>query len=787
MAVLGSGPAGFYSAYKVMQGIEHATVDMYESLPVPFGLVRYGVAPDHPEVKNCQDKFTEVASSPNFNFIGNTKVGRDVSLKTLTEHYDAILFAYGASKDRKLTIPGEDKLAGIYSARDFVGWYNGLPECSGLAPRLDISDTAVIIGQGNVALDVARTLLKGVDALRHTDISEQALATLSKSKVKRVHVVGRRGPMQVSFTIKEVRELMNLPSVTFDPIDRDLLPPNVSILQRTAKRLTKLLIEGPSRSLSQEGKSWALNFLLSPIRFTSSEATSLSHLESVDFQRTKISETNQFDPAAKVEWTDQKYSIPTSLAFRSIGYQSESLPGMIDLGIDFQDKRGIITNDYYGRLISPAQDQGPAKVLPGMYCAGWVKRGPAGVIANTMEDSFATAEAIIADWTSRTAFLGGGDGWRSIQEGVAAKGIRIVVGAGAVGLAIARKLAKRDSTSTLLIERHDAVIHAGIYYGPSSLKTKLCIQGKQMMYELCDRQEIPFRNCKKWILAQDDQQHERLEKLHQFTKSVNVPTTFISLAEARTREPDVRANKAVLESPTTGIIDSHTYMSYLESDFQSSGGDLACHTKVNAVQPLSMGAQGYRVQTTSHSGESATITAETLVNSAGLAAVPLSNSILPPDRHLKPYYAKGSYYSYTAAHPRPKTLVYPAPTTGAAGLGTHLTMDMNGAIRFGPDVEWVDDPHDLSVNEERLSAALNEIETYLPNIRREKVMLDYAGIRPKLGKGSAIAQGKDDGFSDFYIKEEEGFEGFINLLGIESPGLTSSLAIADMVDSLLYK
>lgn len=306
------------------------------------------------------------------------------------------------------------------------------------------------------------------------------------------------------------------------------------------------------------------------------------------------------------------------------------------------------------------------------------------------------------------------------------------------------------------------------------------------MYELCEKQGIPYRNCKKWILAQNDQQHEQLEKTHEFTKSISVPTSFISLAEARRREPDVLAKKAVLESPTTGIIDSHTYMSYLESDFQSDGGDLACNTKVDAVQPLSSGAQGYRVDTISASGESATISTETLINSAGLAAVPLSNSILPQDQHVKPYYAKGSYYSYTASHPRPKTLIYPAPTTGAAGLGTHLTMDMTGAIRFGPDVEWVDDPNDLSVNEERLSAALDEIETYLPSIRREKVMLDYAGIRPKLGKGSAVAQGKGDGFSDFYIKKEEGFEGFINLLGIESPGLTSSLAIANKVDNLLY-
>lgn len=307
-----------------------------------------------------------------------------------------------------------------------------------------------------------------------------------------------------------------------------------------------------------------------------------------------------------------------------------------------------------------------------------------------------------------------------------------------------------------------------------------------MMYDVCQKQGIPYRNCKKWILAQDEQQHEQLDKTHDFTKSIGVPTHFISLAEAASIEPDVLARNAVLESPTTGIIDSHTYMAYLEADFQSKGGDLACHTEVVAVEPLASGSQGYQVKTTSPSGEDSSITAETLINSAGLAAVPLSNSILPHDRYMKPYYAKGSYYSYTAAHPKPNTLIYPAPSTGAAGLGTHLTMDMTGAIRFGPDVEWVDDPNDLSVNEERLSPALDEIKSYLPSINREKVHLDYAGIRPKLGKGSAVARGKGDGFSDFYIKKEEGFEGFINLLGIESPGLTSSLAIADMVEDLLY-
>ena len=308
-----------------------------------------------------------------------------------------------------------------------------------------------------------------------------------------------------------------------------------------------------------------------------------------------------------------------------------------------------------------------------------------------------------------------------------------------------------------------------------------------MMYDLCEKQNIPYRNVKKWILSQDAQQHEELVKTHDFAKSIGVPTNFIPLSEAHSREPDVRVEEAVLESPTTGIVDSHTFMSYLESDFQSKGGDLVCYTNVESVEPLASGSQGWKIQTKSPSSETTWITADTLINSAGLAAVPLSNTILPQSRHVKPCYAKGSYYSYSASTPRPRTLVYPAPTTGAAGLGTHLTIDMTGAIRFGPDVEWVDDPNDLAVNEARLPAALEEIEIYLPSIQREKVGLDYSGIRPKLGKGGAVWKGNGEGFLDFVIRKEEGFEGFINLLGIESPGLTSSLAIAEMVDGLLYK
>jgi adrenodoxin-NADP+ reductase len=191
-----------------MNKVQDAVVDMYEQLPVPYGLVRFGVAPDHPEVKNCEEKFEEVAESPRFNYIGNVKVGYDVDLVKMKPHYDAILFSYGASEDRKLGIPGED-LKGVYSAREFVGWYNGLPQFQNLAPDLQAGEQAVVIGQGNVAMDVARILLTPVETLQTTDITDQAIQTLSQSRIRSVKVVGRRGPLQASKSNHHCLNLFN--------------------------------------------------------------------------------------------------------------------------------------------------------------------------------------------------------------------------------------------------------------------------------------------------------------------------------------------------------------------------------------------------------------------------------------------------------------------------------------------------------------------------------------------------------------------------------------------------
>ena len=347
---------------------------------------------------------------PNFNFIGNVDVGKGLPLASLKDHYNAILFSYGASKDRRLGIPGED-VRGVCSARDFVGWYNGLPEHADLIPNLDSSDEAVIIGQGNVALDVARTLLTDVDQLRKTDMTDRALETLAKSRVRRVRVVGRRGPMQAAFTIKEVRELLTLDNVSFDKIKPDLFPPGpTKSLPRTQRRMVDLLLKGSA--LHDGLKSWSLDFLLSPTKFESESNV----LSSVSFAKNELVGSHVFDPSAKTLPTAQTLSMPTGIAFRSIGYKSEALKGMESLGIRFDEARGLIPNDEYGRVTEQSPYQIGGIPLPGLYCSGWVKRGPTGVIANTMEDAFATAKAIVQDWHSNRSFLSGHDGWDGLKR-----------------------------------------------------------------------------------------------------------------------------------------------------------------------------------------------------------------------------------------------------------------------------------------------------------------------------------------------------------------------------------
>ncbi|PSK37344.1 hypothetical protein B9Z65_2086 [Elsinoe australis] len=426
---------------------------MYEMLPTPYGLVRFGVAPDHPEVKNCIDTFTEVAEHPSFTYVGNVSIGNSPSslpLSALTANYDALLFAYGASKDKQLGIPGED-LDGFHSARTFVGWYNGLPEYAGLMPDLERTDKAVIIGQGNVAMDVARILLSPLSRLRETDITEEAIEVLSRSRVKDVRIVGRRGPLQAAYTTKELRELINMEKVGFRRFDPNILPgkfSNTKLIPRgPLKRQIDLLCKGSSIAAGDAGKQWSLDYLLGPTSFEGDQSNDgrltrvhfqqneyLPGKESHDIEGLDLQDASNKLRAMKVRPKEgsEIVSFDAGLAFRSVGYKSEPIEGLSDVGVPFDDKLGIIPNDIYGRVISPIKGPGEltAGHVAGMYAAGWVKRGPTGVIASTMDDAFISADVVRQDWYDGAQFLqeegSQSRGWDAVKEEAAKRNVRAV-------------------------------------------------------------------------------------------------------------------------------------------------------------------------------------------------------------------------------------------------------------------------------------------------------------------------------------------------------------------------
>lgn len=390
-AIVGSGPAGFYTAYRLLEKLPNTQIDMYESLPVPYGLSRFGVAPDHPEVKNCQEKFEEVAESPRFRFIGNVTVGKDIPLETVKNSYNLMVLSYGSGYDRALGIEGEG-LPGVFSAREFVGWYNGLPEFESLDPPLDQAENIAIIGNGNVALDVARILSCDPGRLKSTDIAEHAYDTLKKSTVKNIRIIARRGLLQSAFTIKEIRELLREPGVNFSPLDHDYLHPYQTffpLLARPKKRLFQLLEKIPAemeekiKNGQELSRTVRLDYLLSPVKFSPNPSNSRL-LSSAKFELNSLVQDDIESPAT-VAPKGEYVSYPTDLAFKSVGYKAYPLAGFDELGIPFDERRGLIPNQF-------------GRVKDGIYVAGWVKNGPTGVIAETMRESFEVAETVIADY-----------------------------------------------------------------------------------------------------------------------------------------------------------------------------------------------------------------------------------------------------------------------------------------------------------------------------------------------------------------------------------------------------
>ena len=359
----------------------------------------------------------------------------------------------------------------------------------------------------------------------------------------------------------------------------------------------------------------------------------------------------------------------------------------------------------------------------------------------------------------------------------------VVVGAGVVGLAIARQLAL-DGRSVLIVEAEDAfgtvtsarnseVIHAGIYYPQGSLKADLCVRGRNLLYEFCRSRGVPHRQTGKWIVATEESQVAQLEGIALAAARNGVADLRpLDIAEAQREEPDLHC-VAGLVSPSTGILDSHAYMLALLGEAEDRGATLALRTRVTHVR---RGAEGLEL---SFSGEAGpTLAAGCLVNSAGLEAPDLVSRIeeFPSANIPRAHFAKGSYFSLQGRTPF-KRLIYPVPEPG--GLGVHLTLDMAGRARFGPDVEWVDRPHYV-VEPQRGECFYPVIRRYWPGLKDGALVPAYAGVRPKIS-------GRNEAAADFMIEgpEQHGFAGVVNLFGIESPGLTSSLAIAERVAAMV--
>uniref|UniRef100_A0A0E0ND19 NADPH:adrenodoxin oxidoreductase, mitochondrial n=1 Tax=Oryza rufipogon TaxID=4529 RepID=A0A0E0ND19_ORYRU len=424
VCVVGSGPAGFYTADKMLKGHEGAQVDIIDRLPTPFGLVRSGVAPDHPETKIVVNQFSRVAANDRCQFYGNVTLGRDVSLSELRKTYDVVVLAYGAESDRSLGIPGED-LRGIHSAREFVWWYNGHPDMCNLAPDLQSTDSAVVLGQGNVALDVARILLRCTSELAATDIADYALDALRGSTIKKVYLVGRRGPVQAACTAKELREILGLKNVHVFIKEADLvtLPAdeeeirNSRIKRRVYELLSKAAIAHKGKNNNGQ-KELHFVFFRRPTRFLPSEDGVT--VGAVQLEKTCLKDDGVAGRQVAVG-TGEFEDLKCGLVLKSIGYKSLPVEGL-----PFDKYRGIVPN-LKGRVLSSESEN--ATVEPGLYVVGWLKRGPTGIVATNLHCAEETVASILED-DKKGLFMGPSDskkqGRRGLLEILEQKNIRFV-------------------------------------------------------------------------------------------------------------------------------------------------------------------------------------------------------------------------------------------------------------------------------------------------------------------------------------------------------------------------
>ncbi len=393
IAVIGSGPAGFYAAGHLLKGSDEGLeVDMLERLPTPWGLVRSGVAPDHPKIKSVTRVYEKTAAHPRFRYFGNVTFGEHVSREELLDRYHAVVYATGSPSDRPLGIPGEE-LPGSHAATEFVGWYNGHPDHTDLEVDLLSAERAVVVGNGNVAIDVARMLVLAPSELAPTDTADHALEVLAASRVREVVVLGRRGPAQAAFTNPELLELGELADadVIVDPheLERALAVEDPAAAEdATSRRNVEILRSYAQREPSGHPKRIVLRFLLSPTALIADEH---GRLGAVELVRNELVATP--DGGLRAQATGERETIPAGLVFRAIGYRGIPLPG-----VPFDERSAVIPNDR-GRVTDP--DSG--SVLPGEYVVGWIKRGPSGVIGTNKKDAQETVDAIFADLGAPTS------------------------------------------------------------------------------------------------------------------------------------------------------------------------------------------------------------------------------------------------------------------------------------------------------------------------------------------------------------------------------------------------
>ena len=392
VAVIGSGPAGYYTAEACQKSFgEDVHVDIIDRLPVPYGLIRFGVAPDHQSIKAVSRRYEAVALSENVRFVGNVSVGRDISLGELQQIYDAVVLATGAPHDRPLGIPGSD-LSGVVGSAAFVGWYNGHPEFAGLEPRLG-GPGAVIVGNGNVALDVARILAKTDAELSGSDIVAHALEQLQRSAIRHITILGRRGPHQIAMTPKELGELGHLERAAprVDPID---LP----------EEGADALLEPGMRKSVGHLRDFAANPVAKPVTIDFDFFAMPVAIEGDGKVERIIVERTVLDDQLRSHGTGEQYSIDCSLVVSCIGYSTPPIKG-----VPYEHGRGRF-----------ASDEG--RILPGLYCVGWARRGPTGTIGTNRPDGYMIVEKIAED-----IGVGGGKAGRPALDALLARrGVEIV-------------------------------------------------------------------------------------------------------------------------------------------------------------------------------------------------------------------------------------------------------------------------------------------------------------------------------------------------------------------------